>query len=144
MTLLFLLFSAPDLAMTQFAVETLTVLLFVFVIYRLPHFATLSSQATRLRDGLVAVAAGLMMTLLVLAAVNVPHPLQVSTYYAEQSWLAAYGRNVVNVILVDFRALDTLGEIVVLTVAALGVHALLRPLLAQQTGNDVGQDAERP
>lgn len=136
MTLVFALFSAPDLAMTQFAVETLTVLLFVFVIYRLPHFAHLSQPATRLRDGLVALLAGAMMTILVLAAVDVPHPMQVSEYYATQSWLAANGRNVVNVILVDFRALDTLGEIVVLTVAALGVHALMRPFLSAQVGRD--------
>lgn len=129
MTLLFVLFSAPDLAMTQFAVETLTVLLFVFVIHRLPHFANLSSRATRLRDGAIALVAGMVITLLVLAAVNAPHPMQVSEYYATQSWVAAFGRNVVNVILVDFRALDTLGEIVVLTVAALGVSALIRPLL---------------
>ena len=137
MTLIFVLFSAPDLAMTQFAVETLTVLLFVFVIHRLPHFATLTSAAIRLRDGAVALAAGALMTLLVLAAVNLPHPMQVSEYYATESWVAAYGRNVVNVILVDFRALDTLGEIVVLTVAALGVHALLRPLLRS------GQEQDR-
>ncbi len=144
MTLLFALFSAPDLAMTQFAVETLTVLLFVFVIYRLPHFANLSSLGSRLRDGAVALAAGTVMTLLVLAAVDVPHPLHLSDYYATQSWTAAYGRNVVNVILVDFRALDTLGEIVVLTVAALGVHALMRPLLrpveVEQEIKEKGED----
>ncbi|MEZ4657470.1 MAG: putative monovalent cation/H+ antiporter subunit A [Caldilineaceae bacterium] len=129
MTLLFVFYSAPDLAMTQFAVETLTVLLFVFVIYRLPHFSQLSGRAERLRDGVIALMAGVMMVLLILAAIEAPHPMHVSDYYAAQSWLAANGRNVVNVILVDFRALDTLGEIVVLIVAALGVHALIRPLL---------------
>jgi multicomponent Na+:H+ antiporter subunit A len=136
MTLLFALFSAPDLAMTQFAVETLTVLLFVFVIYRLPHFARLSTPLTRLRDGVLALAAGTVMAILVLAAIDVPHSTQVSDYYASQSWLAANGRNVVNVILVDFRALDTLGEIVVLTVAALGVYALVQPLLPTAAGDE--------
>ena len=129
MTLLFALFSAPDLAMTQFAVETLTVLLFVFVLYRLPRFQRLTSRRERIRDLLVAFAAGTVMSLLVLTAVQAPHPMHVSTYFAEQSWSAANGRNVVNVILVDFRALDTLGEVVVLVAAALGVHALVRPLL---------------
>ncbi len=143
MTVLFVLFSAPDLAMTQFAVETLTVLLFVFVIYRLPHFANLSSRATRLRDGVVALAAGTVMTLLVLAAVNVPHPMHLSDYYASQSWVAAYGRNVVNVILVDFRALDTLGEIVVLMVAALGVYALMRPLVQTAQLRELEQEIDR-
>ena len=129
MTLLFVFYSAPDLAMTQFAVETLTVLLFVFVLYRLPRFANLSERPTRLRDATLALLAGGLMTLLVLAAVQSPHPMHVSEYFAEQSWPAASGRNVVNVILVDFRALDTLGEIVVLIIAALGVNALIRPLV---------------
>ena len=129
MTLLFVFYSAPDLAMTQFAVETLTVLLFVFVLYRLPRFANLSQRADRLRDATLALLAGGLMTLLVLAAVQSPHPMHVSEYFAEQSWPAANGRNVVNVILVDFRALDTLGEIVVLIIAALGVNALIRPLV---------------
>ena len=128
MTLLFVLYSAPDLAMTQFAVETLTALLFVFVLYRLPHFARLTSGGARFRDAALALVAGGLMTLLVLVAVQAPHPMHVSDYFADQSWPAANGRNVVNVILVDFRALDTLGEVVVLIVAALGVHALIRPL----------------
>jgi multicomponent Na+:H+ antiporter subunit A len=129
MTLLFVLYSAPDLAMTQFAVETLTVLLFVFVLYRLPRFARLTRRGERLRDAALALLAGGLMALLVLAAVQAPHPMHVSDYFAGQSWTAANGRNVVNVILVDFRALDTLGEIVVLIVASLGVHALIRPLM---------------
>ncbi len=132
MTLLFALFSAPDLAMTQFAVETLTVLLFVFVLYRLPRFQQLTSRRGRMRDLVAALLAGAAMTLLALTAVQAPHPMHVSTYFAEESWTGANGRNVVNVILVDFRALDTLGEIVVLTAAALGVHALVRPLLADR------------
>ncbi|MEZ4709829.1 MAG: putative monovalent cation/H+ antiporter subunit A [Caldilineaceae bacterium] len=129
MTLLFVFYSAPDLAMTQFAVEALTVLLFVFVIYRLPHFTRLTGRGERMRDGAVALLAGAVMAMLILTVIASPHPMHVSEYYAEQSWLAANGRNVVNVILVDFRALDTLGEIVVLIVAALGVHALIRPLI---------------
>ena len=136
MSLLFVLYSAPDLAMTQFAVETLTVLLFVFVIYRLPHFARLTGRWERLRDAGLAIAAGGLVALLVLTASQVPHPMHVSNYFAAESWLAANGRNVVNVVLVDFRALDTLGEIVVLLVAALGVHALLRPLLQPSAAHE--------
>jgi len=136
MTLLFILFSAPDLAMTQFAVETLTVILFVFVLYRLPRFANLASRATRIRDGIVALAAGALMTLLVLTVTAAPHATPLTDYFAANSWTEAKGRNVVNVILVDFRALDTLGEIIVLTVAALGVYALIRSggQAAQQNG----------
>lgn len=124
--LIYTLFGAPDLAMTQFAVETLTVFLFVLVFYRLPRFANLSSRAVRLRDALIALAAGALMTLLVLAATAVPLRSRLTPYFAEQSLPSGKGRNIVNVILVDFRGLDTLGEITVLTAAAIGVYALLK------------------
>jgi multicomponent Na+:H+ antiporter subunit A len=125
LALIFILFSAPDLAITLFSIETLTVLLFVFILYRLPRFADYSSRATRLRDATIAIISGLLMTWLVLVVISLPHPGHVAEYFAEQSWTLAQGRNVVNVILVDFRGLDTLGEIVVLTVAALGVYSLV-------------------
>jgi multicomponent Na+:H+ antiporter subunit A len=124
--LLFLFFGAPDLAMTQFLVETLTVILLVLVLYRLPRYVSLTSTPARLRDLLIALTAGGVMTALVLAAAIVPPDPAVSRYYAEHSLPEAHGRNIVNVILVDFRGLDTLGEITVLAVAAVGVYALLK------------------
>jgi len=124
--LFFIFFSAPDLAMTQFAIETLTVILFIFVLYRLPNFSSLSSRLVRMRDAVVAISFGSLMTLLVLFILTYPMEPRVTPFFAENSYLLAKGRNVVNVILVDFRALDTLGEIVVIAVAAIGVHALLR------------------
>jgi multicomponent Na+:H+ antiporter subunit A len=124
--LIYILFGAPDLAMTQFLVETLTVILFVFVFYHLPRFASLSSPGARARDVVVALAAGGLMTLLVLAALSAPMVPHVSTFFAENAVPRAHGRNIVNVILVDFRALDTLGEITVLAVAGVGVYALLK------------------
>jgi multicomponent Na+:H+ antiporter subunit A len=125
--LLFLFFGAPDLAMTQFLVETLTVILLVLVLYRLPRYVSLTSTPARLRDLLlIALTAGGVMTALVLAATIVPPDPAVSRYYAEHSLPKAHGHNIVNVILVDFRGLDTLGEITVLAVAAVGVYALLK------------------
>jgi multicomponent Na+:H+ antiporter subunit A len=124
--LLFLFFGAPDLAMTQFLVETLTVILLVLVLYRLPRYVSRTPTPARLRDLLVALTAGGVMTALVLAAAIVPPDSAVSRYYAEHSLPEAHGRNIVNVILVDFRGLDTLGEITVLAVAAVGVYALLK------------------
>jgi multicomponent Na+:H+ antiporter subunit A len=124
--LVYLLYGAPDLAMTQILVETLTVLLYVLVFHHLPRFADLTSRTARWRDALVALAAGGLMTTLVLAATAIPLDPTLSTFFAEQSYPAGHGRNVVNVILVDFRALDTLGEITVLSLAALGVYAMLR------------------
>ncbi|MDR7417860.1 MAG: putative monovalent cation/H+ antiporter subunit A [Armatimonadota bacterium] len=124
--LVFIIYGAPDLAMTQFAIETLTVILFVLVLYRLPRFARYSGTAARVRDAVFAVAAGTLMALLVLAVTQSPAQRVASEFFAEASVSQAHGRNVVNVILVDFRALDTLGEITVLAVAAAGVYALLR------------------
>lgn len=124
--LVYILFGAPDLAMTQFCIETLSIVLFVLVLYRLPRFSLLSRPAGRMRDILVACSIGGFMTVLVLLAVSqtlVPH---ISSYFLEHSMPAGHGRNVVNVILVDFRALDTLGEITVLAVAGLGVYGLMK------------------
>lgn len=130
--LIFILFGAPDLAMTQFAIETLTVILFVLVLYRLPRFATVSSNAERLRDLIIALGAGAVTTMLVLLAINVQFAPPISDYFIETSVEAAHGRNIVNVILVDFRSLDTLGEITVLSLVGLGVYALLRLQLDTQ------------
>jgi multicomponent Na+:H+ antiporter subunit A len=124
--LVYLFFSAPDLAMTQFSIETLMVILFVLVLYRLPRFALLSSPKARGRDIFVALANGGLVTALVLFALSGEAQSPISRFFMEQSVTAAHGRNTVNVILVDFRALDTLGEITVLAAAALGVYALLR------------------
>jgi multicomponent Na+:H+ antiporter subunit A len=130
--LTFLVWSGPDLALTQFAVDTLSVLLFVFIVHRLPPLTLLSSGAARARDAAVAGAAALVITLLVWASMTAPHEAPLQRDYAEASVPEAHGRNVVNVILVDFRAFDTLGEITVLVVAALGVHALIRLRLQER------------
>ena len=126
MAMLFTFFGAPDLAMTQLVIETLTVSLLAMAFYHLPTFRKGSSIRTRSVDVAIAVSVGVMVTMLVLAALHVQTPTPVSDYYLEQSYKAAHGRNVVNVILVDFRALDTLGEITVLAIAALGAYALLK------------------
>jgi multicomponent Na+:H+ antiporter subunit A len=124
--LVYAFFGAPDLALTQFLVETLTVLLFVLVFYRLPRLADVSSVSTRVRDAVLSIAAGALMTILVLASITRTSDHSLTQYFAETSKPLANGRNVVNVILVDFRALDTLGEIIVIAVAALGVVAMLK------------------
>jgi multicomponent Na+:H+ antiporter subunit A len=124
--LTFLVFSAPDLAMTQFAIETLSVILIVLVLFRLPKYRRISTNGERLRDGAAALAAGGIATVLVLLVTSVDRVPRLVSFFAENSFLLAKGRNVVNVILVDFRGFDTLGEITVLAVAAVGVYALVR------------------
>ncbi len=133
--LIFVLFGAPDLAMTQLAIETLTVILLMLVLARLPKFSRLSNTATRLRDGVIALGVGGLVTTIILTVTSLPFQSTLTPFFAENSWLAAKGRNVVNVILVDFRALDTLGEIAVLAIAALGVYVLMK--------NGLNRDKER-
>jgi len=123
--LIYALYGAPDLAVTQIIVETLTLVLFVLVVVHLPAFSELSSPRRRRFDAVFAAVAGLVITLLVLKALHMESDERVTEYYAANA-LRAQGRNVVNIILVDYRALDTLGEITVLAVAALGVYALLK------------------
>jgi multicomponent Na+:H+ antiporter subunit A len=124
--LVYVLFGAPDLAMTQVLVDTLTVVLFVFVLRRLPRLIWRSSRGDRARDACVAGAAGVSIAVLIQVATALPLDGRISGFFAENAVPLAHGRNVVNVILVDFRGLDTLGEITVLAVAAIGVLALVR------------------
>ncbi|PXX98505.1 putative monovalent cation/H+ antiporter subunit A [Halomonas sp. LBP4] len=124
--LTFVLFSAPDLAITQLLVETLTVILLVLVLFRLPRFATLSTPQERLRDLVVATLVGGMVTLLMLSVLGGERLPRISDYMVANSQPLGHGHNIVNVILVDFRALDTLGEMFVLALAAIGVYAMLR------------------
>lgn len=125
-SLIFMYYSAIDLAITQIIVETLTIVMFMAILQKLPRFAVLSSRRTRLRDFLIALSFGSVMTILAIKAVNVNLNPTISGFFVENSYSRAFGENVVNVILVDFRALDTLGEVTVLTIAATGVYLLLK------------------
>lgn len=125
-SLIFIMFGAIDLAITMMLAETLVLVLFMAVIYHLPKFTNFSSKAARLRDALIALLVGGFMTGLVLKALQLDLSPKISDFYNENALGLAYGKNVVNVILVDFRALDTLGEITVLAIAAIGVAALLK------------------
>lgn len=124
--LVFVLFSALDVGITQILVETLTVILLVLVLFRLPGFLGLSPWWVKLRDATIALAAGGMVTLLILSTHSAREFDSIAQELIEWSVPEGYGRNVVNVILVDFRALDTLGEIFVLALAAVGVYAMIR------------------
>jgi multicomponent Na+:H+ antiporter subunit A len=123
---IFVLFSAPDLAMTQFMVETLTVILFVLVFYHLPRFTALSTRMELGRDAVTALAFGALITIIVSIGAGIQLYPKISDYFIENSLPLAHGQNVVNAILVDFRGFDTFGEITVLAVAAVGVYALLK------------------
>lgn len=116
---------APDLALTQVAVETLSVLLFAYTLHRLPVYAPRSVRGARGLHVLIALAFGLFLFIVTLLATETQITSRLSGFFAEKSLAEAHGHNIVNVILVDFRGLDTMGEITVLGIAALGVTALL-------------------
>jgi multicomponent Na+:H+ antiporter subunit A len=122
----FLLFGAPDLAMTQFSVETLTVLIYVLVFRHFRNLGGLSPRIVRYRDALIAAGIGTLIGALLLSVSTTETSARLREYFVEFGPTLGHGRNIVNVILVDFRGFDTMGEITVLATAAIGVRALLR------------------
>ncbi|MDT0646871.1 putative monovalent cation/H+ antiporter subunit A [Zunongwangia sp. F260] len=124
--LIFVFYSAPDLAMTQFSIDTLTVILFVLVLYKLPRYLELADYKTRLKDGLLSLAFGAIVAILALEVLSEPVNNEIGDFYAKNAYIMAHGKNVVNVILVDFRGSDTMVEISVLAIAAIGVFGLLK------------------
>lgn len=130
---------APDLAITQIVVETLTVALLLYAALKLPSMRNYSSNRNRIFDAIFASLGGLIACVIVLKSSAIEIAPTISTQLSEWSYPLAKGRNIVNVILVDFRALDTFGEIAVLGVAALGVSICLKPVLARSSNtNDPG------
>jgi multicomponent K+:H+ antiporter subunit A len=124
-TLAFVHFSAPDLALTQVSVEFVTIVLILVALHLLPKDTPRESPPfRRLRDIGLAVAAGGGTMALVYAVLTRPFQT-ISDYHMANSVPGGGGHNVVNVILVDFRGYDTFGEISVLTIAALGIYALI-------------------
>jgi multicomponent K+:H+ antiporter subunit A len=132
-------FSAPDLALTQLAVEVVTVILLMLALFFLPQKTAPESSPSRVvRDvGIAAAIGGLVATI---NYAFITQPLDsISDFFLENSKTGGGGTNAVNVILVDFRGLDTLGEILVLGIAALGIFKLLsRVRLSMPTANENG------
>jgi multicomponent Na+:H+ antiporter subunit A len=117
---------APDLALTQLLIEAVTVILLLLALRFLPPLrARPRSSIFRVADLLLALSVSVGVFLF-LTASSTPLQERISDYYIENSYAEGGGRNVVNVILVDFRGYDTLGEIVVLAIVAVGVRALVK------------------
>ncbi|MEV4703192.1 Na+/H+ antiporter subunit A [Actinoplanes sp. NPDC049316] len=124
--ILFVLHGAPDLALTQLLVETCTMVMFVLVLRRLPgHFTVRPLVAGRRARAAVGIAVGVVVSGLAYVATAGRQAVAISTGFAEPAVSDGGGRNVVNVTLVDIRAWDTMGEISVLLVAAVGVAGLV-------------------
>jgi multicomponent Na+:H+ antiporter subunit A len=124
--LIFAFLGAPDLAITQFAVETLIVVFYVLVIYRLPELRVFTNKKIRHLDIIISILAGLFVTLVLLFVNYSAAEVTDSQFYLEKTYLETHSRNIVNVILTDFRAMDTLAETLVLATAGFGVYTLLR------------------
>ncbi|XQE68558.1 monovalent cation/H+ antiporter subunit A [Pseudomonas sp. P3C3] len=123
--LAFARFSAPDLALTQLVVEVVTIILLMLALFYLPSRTPSESSSLRgLRDVVVAGGCGVMVALLVYVVLTRPSA-GLAPFFLANSVSGGGGTNVVNVILVDFRGFDTLGEITVLAIAAVGILAML-------------------
>ncbi len=128
-SLIFIYLQAPDLAITQILVETLSTIIFLLVIMKIPQtFKETITLPTMVKD--LVISGAVAVTVLVLS-LNVNQGVvgsfdSLSYYFIENSVSLAAGHNIVNVILVDFRGYDTLGEIVVLCLAAFGVSNLIK------------------
>ncbi|WP_316858088.1 putative monovalent cation/H+ antiporter subunit A [uncultured Cohaesibacter sp.] len=125
--LIFLLFGAPDLSFTQFMVETLSVVIIALVMTRL----SLAERDKRpwgqvIGDATVAILVGAGFGLLLMSVTQGQFNAHLSDFFTDYSRVIAHGRNIVNVIIVDFRGFDTLGEISVVTITALAVFTLTR------------------
>jgi multicomponent K+:H+ antiporter subunit A len=155
----FVWLSAPDLALTQLVVETVTTVLLLLGLRWMPKriegldagrpFAG-AIRWYRVRDFIIAVAAGGGLAVLAYAAMILPAPDTISRFFVENAYTRGGGTNIVNVILVDFRGFDTLGEITVVAVVALTVYALLRrfrpalesiPVPEQQRAQNLADEA---
>ena len=125
--LVFVFYGAPDLALTQFLVETLTIVLVALLAMRLPdEYDYPLSSMTLVQDAGIAIGFGTVMALVLLTVLKFPFDPYLSNYFAQNSLSSGNGRNIVNVILVDFRAVDTWGEITVLAMSGLGAFALIK------------------
>jgi multicomponent Na+:H+ antiporter subunit A len=138
--MIFMLYSAPDLAITQFMVETLLVVILALILIRVPGFR-LDGAGEKAGLGTLAIAigAGVLTTLLLLGVLAEPMDDRLAAWFGANAVPGGLGRNVVNVILVDFRALDTLGEIMVVMAAAMGGLAAMMRLGRRRPGPD-GED----
>jgi multicomponent Na+:H+ antiporter subunit A len=133
-SLFFVLFRAPDLALTQLVIETISVALFLLCFFHLPKYVRIKEARMRFRlnRALVSIGVGVVITLIALSSHSQKLFEPISSYYLENAYVEAGGKNVVNVILVDFRGFDTLFEITVLGIAALGIFAMIRLRLTRR------------
>lgn len=125
-SILFVIFQAPDLALTQLVIETVTVALFLLCFYHLPEFRKeISKVRFKVTNLVISIGVGITITLIALSA-NGTHLLEPISFFFEDSYKLAGAKNIVNAMLVDFRGFDTMIEILVLCIAGIGVFTLIK------------------
>ncbi len=135
--LFFVIFKAPDLALTQLVIETVSVALFLLAFQHLPSLNSHGEKKrTKLVNAIIAGSVGIMVTLIALSAHSQKLIPSISNYYKETVATKAGGGNIVNVILVDYRGFDTLFEIAVLSIAGIAVLGMIRLRLAKKERSD--------
>lgn len=131
--MLFVVYRAPDLALTQLVIETISMTLFLLTFYHLPKLRKRREKVrTNLVNLIISIGFGLTLTLIGIASISSRTTDKISDYFINTALTEGGGTNIVNVILVDMRGLDTLFEITVLAIAALAIHSLV------QFGKDKG------
>ncbi|WP_026584031.1 Na+/H+ antiporter subunit A [Bacillus sp. J33] len=125
-SLFFVIFRAPDLALTQLVIETISVSLFLLAFYHLPKLRHEERIRFKMTNALISVGVGAIVTMIALSAHSNKLFHSIAQYYVENTYKEAAGKNMVNVILVDFRGFDTMFEITVLGIAALGIFAMIK------------------
>jgi multicomponent Na+:H+ antiporter subunit A len=132
-SLFFVLFRAPDLALTQLVIETVSVALFLLCFYHLPKLSRHEERMTfKLGNALISLGVGITVAMIAISSYSTKLFGSISEYYIENVYDEAGGKNMVNVILVDFRGFDTLFEICVLAIASLGIFAMIKLRLTRR------------
>ncbi len=140
-SLFFVLFRAPDLALTQLVVETVSTALFLLCFYHLPkQFRKEERLSFKMTNFLVSIGVGAIVTIIALSAHSTKLFDSISQYYVDTAYTEAGGKNLVNVILVDYRGLDTMFEITVLGIAALGIYAMIKLRMNKQGGKKANEN----
>ena len=135
--LFFVIFNAPDLALTQLVIETISVALFLLVFYHLPKFPqVVERKKFQIGRIFVSILVGVMVTAVALAAQSQKLVSSIKTYYEDTVYTLAGGGNIVNVILVDYRGFDTLFEIAVLSIAGMGIYGMIKLRLGRKEQNN--------
>ncbi|QCT74400.1 Na+/H+ antiporter subunit A [Macrococcoides canis] len=125
--LLFVFFKAPDLALTQLSIETISTALFLMCFYHMPKkYRHAEEKKFKITNVVIAITTGTIVSLIALVAYSNKHFTSISEYYIKNVYDLAAGKNMVNVILVDFRGFDTLFESSVLAIAGIGIYTLIR------------------